>query len=119
MDDQLESLRAAIERSRAAAGRRWLCPLKLKSRVAAYIGERRLAGASIEAIALDLAVSESSVSRWVARVQASQARAQLREVHIDDAEAAPACAGMVLVTPGGYRLEGVSEAMALRLLREL
>jgi len=118
MDEEQEVLREAIDQSRAAGRGRWCCPQELRSRIATYGGRRRMAGASLAVIATEIGVSESSVARWATSPAPEPTAVQLREVQVDCAESTGS-AGMVLITPRGYRLEGVSEAVALRLLREL
>jgi hypothetical protein len=74
-----------------------------------------IVGVSLERIATDLGVCEASVSRWVSPV-ATTGKRKLIEVAMTSGLQAQ---GLVVVTPRGYRLEGVSEGLALRLLREL
>jgi hypothetical protein len=110
-----EVLRGEIDRSRAEQGGRWRCPGELRQRLTAHIRERRGEGVSLERIATDLGVCEASVSRWVSPV-ATTGKRELIEVAMTSGVRAQ---GLVVVTPRGYRLEGVSEGLALRLLREL
>ena len=118
MDDQCRILREAIERVRA--GRlRWRCPPGLRSEVVAFARERHSRGVSVAKIARDLDLSVNGLSRWLRSVDKELESAQrgFREVRI---QPEPSSAGvLVLVTPRGFRLEGLSENQALRMLREL
>lgn len=112
MDDRSRSLREAIERSRAGKSR-WRCPQGLRSEIVALARERRSSGEGLARIARDLGLSESGLSRWL-RLSANVG---FREVRL---RPEPSASGnLVLVTPRGFRLEGLSESLALRLLREL
>jgi len=76
-------------------------------------------GMALAEIGGALGVSESSLGRWVTaeRAGSGQEGAGMREVKI----AAPVAgaASVALVTPRGYRVEGLDIEGALRLLQEL
>ena len=63
MNDRLQELREAIERSRSGKSR-WRCPSSLRSEIASYVGLVRESGVSWSKIAESLSVSEGSLSRW-------------------------------------------------------
>jgi len=111
MDDRCRSLRDAIAQSRVGT-RRWQCPPGLRSEAVALARERQTSGEGVGRIAKDLGLSESGLSRWL-----RSAESGFREVRIRPEPSSTA--GLVLVTPRGFRLEGLSEALAVRLLREL
>lgn len=111
MDDRGRSLRESLENSRAGKNR-WRCPQDLRSEVVGYARDRRAEGDGVSKIAGDLGLSESGLSRWLRPAQSG-----FREVRIRPESSSPA--GLVLVTPRGFRLEGLSASVALRLLREL
>ncbi len=111
MDDRSKSLREAIERSRAGKSR-WRCPQGLRSEVVAFTRERQTAGEGVAKVARDVGLSESGLSRWLRLADGG-----FREVRIRPES--PASGDLVLVTPRGFRLEGLNEDLALRLLREL
>lgn len=112
MDDRCRCLREAIERSRAGKSR-WRCPQGLRSEVVALARERRAAGEGLARIARDLGLSESGLSRWLR----PSGDTGFREVRLGPESSSSG--DLVLVTPRGFRLEGLSEGLALRLLREL
>ena len=111
MDDRCRSLRKAIAQDRAGK-KRWQCPPGLRAEAVALARERQARGEGVERIAKDLGLSESGLSRWL-----RSAEGRFREVRIRPEPLATEA--LVLVTPRGFRLEGLSEALALRLLREL
>ena len=110
MDDRGMELRAALEQIRVGRTR-WRCPAGLRSEVVGYVGERRSKGERIGRIAWDLGLSEPTLIRW-----GQAASGRFREVQVAD----PAMTSSVLclVTPRGYRLEGLTERQAIRILRE-
>lgn len=112
MDDRGKLLREAIERSREGQVR-WRCPAGLRSEVLSYARERQASGDGIGRIAADLGVSESGLSYWL-----RSAASRFRAVRIASGAVA-ASKSLVLVTPRGYRLEGLDGTLALELLREL
>jgi len=111
MDDRYRSLREAIERSRSGKTC-WQCPQGLRSEVVALARKRQAGGEGVGRIARELGLSESGLSRWL-----RSADGGFREVRIRP-ESSPA-GDLALVTPRGFRLEGLSETLALRLLQEL
>lgn len=114
MTSDSSELREAITRSRAGQIR-WRCPRPLRARIVAFTQQRQQAGISIEKTARELGVSASGLTRWL---QAGEPR--LRPVRIAEAPTeSPSPDSLVLVTPGGYRLEGLSPASAADLLRRM
>ena len=112
MTSDSSELREAITRSRAGQIR-WRCPAPLRTRIVAFTRERQQAGMSIETTARELGVSASGLTRWL---QAGEP--QLRPVRLAEAPLQPSDS-LILVTPGGYRLEGLSPASAADLLRRM
>ena len=105
-------LRKAILQSRAGQ-HRWRCPVPLREKVVAFTRERRQAGVSVEKIAQELGLSASGLSRWL-----NAGEPRLRPVRITEAPS-KSSDSLVLVTPEGYRLEGLGPASAADLLRRL
>ena len=112
MTSDSSELREAITRSRAGQIR-WRCPPPLRAKIVAFTRQRQQTGMTIEKTARELGVSASGLTRWL---QAGEPR--IRPVRIAEAPA-PLQDSLVLVTPGGYRLEGLSPASAADLLRRL
>jgi hypothetical protein len=83
-------------------------------RVAAlhYLARRKREGASTEQAASELGVSGWSLCRWS---RASSVR--LRRVEV--VESAEEATSLTLVTPRGYRIEGLSEEGLVRLVEHL
>lgn len=104
-------LREAITRSRAGQPR-WRCPARLRAEIVEFTQARRREGVSVMKVARELGMSESGLSRWL-----QKGRARLRPVRVIEE---PSGRGhLVLVTPGGYRLEGLSASCAADVLRRL
>ena len=112
MTQTTESLRAAITRSKAGQ-KRWICPPDLKKEIVRHVRAGREAGAQVKTLAGELGVSQSGLERWLR--DAAQGFRPVRLVE----EPAPGTESIVLLTPGGYRLEGLSPRSAAELLRHL
>lgn len=107
----VEELREAIAESRNGQSR-WRCPTELREEVVSYAKNRRSAGESVVQMAQKLGMSESGLNRWLQKVAGT-----LRPVRVVDTLASQD--QLVLVTPTGYRLEGLSVTCAVDLLRRL
>ena len=116
MEERQTELRSAIDRVRG--GRiRWSCPRSLKSEINSYMIECREAGMTVSEVAGELGVSATSLDRWSAEEQNGKASPGLKPVKVS--KQTPGHAGLVLITPRGYRVEGLTIETTLRLLREL
>lgn len=112
---RLTEVRRALEG--LERGRTTRIPDAVRKRVLAYAGEQRAAGRSWKAIGAELGVSASALQRWAKKAGLGpRGLARVRVV----AEAAPAEeATVVLITPRGYRLEGLSVEQAVQALGTL
>ena len=124
MDESVDGVGRRLREAIAGLGRHRTQPLPqaLHAEVERYAALRRRAGASWRTIAESVGVSASSLQRWGARERSSAVRAGLRRVRVRREEAAGqaiASATLVLISPAGFRLEGLGVAQALELLREL
>lgn len=105
-------LQEAITQSRAGQFR-WRCPVPLREEIVQYTRDRQRDGMSVVKVARELGLSESGLSRWL-----NAGKPRLRPVRVSAALPVQD-SGLVLVTPGGYRLEGLNSASAAELLRRL
>lgn len=113
MAQNTSELREAITQSRAGQVR-WRCPEPLREKIVEYARQRQGAGLSVLKVAQELGLSSSGLARWL-----NGRKSQLRPVRVAEVPSVSASAPLVLVTPGGYRLEGLSTASAAELLRRL
>ena len=101
--------------------KKWRCPPKLRSRIVEYAMLHRDQGRPIGDIAAGLGLVESTVARWLRR-GVSEGEAGFRPVAIvasEEAPAVPAPANLRLVTPHGYRVEGLDVNTLAYLLQVL
>lgn len=98
--------RARLE-NRGRSGKRRRYSRNLQAEAVAYLRERTKGGASTEAVASELGVSGWSLIRWRRGLRAGGS-SSLRPVEVvpDVAEAAKSST-VTLVTPDGYRVEGL------------
>ena len=114
MDDRSMALREAIDRARQK-GPRWRCPGQVRAEAVAYTLEQRSAGETMAEVSRRLGIAESSLTRWV-RQEADRSAPAFRKVSVSRRQTG---AGLVLVTPRGYRVEGLSVAATVELLSQL
>jgi transposase-like protein len=113
MRDQ-EARRLLREFAARERGRGKPYPAALRERATRWARRQAEGGASLRAIATTLGVHSESVRRWL---QGTTAAATLVPVEV---VAGPAEAGtVVVVSPAGFRVEGLSVAAAAALLREV
>jgi transposase-like protein len=118
MDPRIEELRHTIAAERSSwPGRRWRASQTLRARVVATVEDERAQGRSLGHIAVALGLHISVLRRWLRR-RASESTAAPTFRHVTlRAPGWPSTSGLVLVTPGGFRLEGLDLPTALTLLQ--
>jgi transposase-like protein len=100
--------------------KKWRCPLELRSRIVEYARSCREQGWTVGDIAAGLGLVESTLARWLRR-GAAELQPGFRPVAIvasDDRASSPAAA-LRLVTPHGYRVEGLDADTLAYLLQVL
>ena len=111
MKTNYTELRDAIISSRMGQTR-WRCPAELRAEIVDFTQARQREGVSVMKVAKALGMSASGLKRWLPKGQG-----RLRPVRV--CEEASSRDQLVLVTPGGYRLEGLSASCAADVLRRL
>src|SRR5215470_14644974 len=86
-------------------GRGGRIPGTLRRDITAYARERRRAGASLDVLARETGVSPETVRRWL-----GEARATRELVPVEVVADAIEGNGLVVVSPRGYRIEGLDIA---------
>jgi hypothetical protein len=116
MDDQIRRLRSRLEalsRGRAPRGVRY--PVELRAEVVGLAREAHGAGMGAGTLATQLGLASGTITRWGRHVP----RQRLRRIRI--APTLPAVmsrpSAPVLVTPQGWRIEGLDVATLLRVLQ--
>lgn len=116
MDRELVELRRAVsDLGPKRPGRR--IPAALRVRLVALVRERQGAGASLRDLADSLGLSTETLTRWMATRPAALERGAERPLPVV-VTSSPAAA-LTLVTPGGFRVEGLSVASVAELLARL
>jgi len=100
---------------------RWRCPRDLRRRVVTYARRRHAAGWTWEDVARELGVACSALRRWVEAGEEERPGAlvpvSVRGLAIPGSGRTGST--LTLVSPAGYRLEGLDLASAAKLLEEL
>lgn len=128
--EQGTRLRAEIERIKARAGKAHF-PLGLRRSVVAWYQARRAEGVSTPSLCREIALSSTTVRRWIATTSVAGPQAAAHEVAprflaltLPAAAPAPHAAASLasplrVVGPHGLRIEGLDVATLAELLRRL
>jgi len=118
MDQELIELRRELARVERGRGRRY--PEQLRVRVTQWTHVQRQRGASWQAIGRRLKIAAESLRRWtMADMQREPALVPVEVVADADDEAAGPGQQLRVVTRGGHRIEGLSLADVVELVRVL
>jgi transposase-like protein len=113
MDEKLRAFRKRAREENRGSEKRRRYSRELREEAVAYVARRKRAGASVERIASELGVSSVSLSRWSRARENSVSLVPVEIVANDERSC------LSLLTPRGYRVEGLSEASAVRLVERL
>ena len=114
MEQKAEKFRN--QSKQANQGRRrpgWRYTPELRKLALSYLEECRRKGIGPTEAARNLGVSEVTLQRWFKESKGNGSLKQVEVVEMDSAN------DFVLLTPTGYRVEGLSEESLLRLLGQL
>lgn len=115
ISDEANKLRVDIVRCGTSHGRRY--PAGLREQILAFIEHAKSAGMPVSESCRRLGISSKQLSNWRAAVRAAETQ-ELVPVQLSE-EDAPQREQLALVAPSGFRLEGISIAQALELMRAL
>lgn len=116
MEDSLKQRAALAVRSLGKRGRTARIPDPVRRAVVAYAERARADGRSWKVISHEVGLSASLLVRWH-RGPRKAAPRNLVPVRI--AAPAPTQPRLVLVTPGGHRIEGLDTTAVIELLRQI
>ncbi len=123
-DQELRELRRELAGLERGPGKYY--PDELRTRIAAWARRRIARGESVSGSALALALDRRTLSTWLQRRggDAGREREQVEPtgtalVPVEIVEALPAPTTITLVSPSGYRLEGLTVDDAVRALARL
>ena len=118
MDRELVSLRRELARIERGRGRRY--PEQLRARVTRWTRGRRQQGESWQAIGSELKIAPESLRRWtLPDLQLQTSLVPVEVVAEADDDATVAGRQLRLITRGGHRVEGLSLADVVELVRVL
>lgn len=113
MDPELRELRRRLDSIPRGRGRR--IPVELRAQVTAWVAKHRKRGDSWSELVRKTGVSMLALQRW----SSSPARRSVMLRRVEVTEAAPAERTVTLVAPTGIRIEGVTIADVIAILRRL
>jgi len=114
MNERATEYREKLEELRSRGGGRWRTPAGLRDEIRAWALSMREAGHSTVSIAEAIQLSESTLSKWMSRREGG---GRLRRVRVEDETRVQEL--LAVVTPGGFRLEGLNVDQAVNVLRRL
>lgn len=94
-------------------------PESLRQLAVGFAAEAEAAGWTASRIARRLGVAWATLERWCSTQPTVESAGQMREVVVRDDVPALAELGPVLVTPEGYRIEGLEQGDLVEILRAL
>jgi DNA-binding transcriptional regulator YiaG len=102
-------------------------PTELRRKATAYIIKKRSTGVSWNAIGEALGISITAVKRWHQQAVEPSGRestkvfvpVRMKPTGVEDVRNKQEQTGLHLITPGGYRIEGLDAAGVIALLRDL
>ena len=113
MDHETSRLKRELARVEKGRGKRY--PAELRVRVVRWAQRRRAAGASWQQLKRELGQRFDTVRRWCTTSKTPTTRVLLTVSVVTEQSSARSVA---LVSPSGFRLEGITLAEAAALLRE-
>jgi transposase len=116
LDRELRALRRRLDKITRGRGRRY--PVAVRERVQAWVGKRLAGGARWEELSRELDIAAATLQHWM--TLHSAAEVALRPVDVIEAIAsstAPAARTLTIMAPSGLRVEGVTVADAIAILR--
>ena len=116
MNERAEEYRTELEELRSRGGGRWRAPADLRDEITVWAAGLRRLGHSTGAIAGVIGLSETALGRWLSL---HDEPGRLRRVQITDGPAVDGSGLLSIVTPGGYRLEGLDVDQAVTVLRRV
>lgn len=112
--DEIAALRRELARHEKGRGKRY--PADLKRRVTAYALRERNTGVTYESVAETLGLAFETVRRWCMGATGGEERApMLVPVEVVTEARSP----IAIISPSGFRLEGLEPAEAVAALRAL
>lgn len=111
MDKEAAKLRQDLSRVETGRGKRY--PKELRQRVVAWAQRRHSQGASWETIKAELGQEFDTVRRWCLAAGTSRALVPVRVLSVGAART------VSVVSPTGFRVEGLAITEAAALLREI
>ena len=115
--DEVEALRREVGKHEKGRGKRY--PIELKAKLVAYAKQRRAAGADFATIGEELGLRHKTVRQWCSEAERGSALAAVPTRAVPVEVVAEGRSSLAIVSPSGFRLEGLDMAEAVAALRAL
>ncbi len=114
--ERAAEFRSRLSELRERGAKRWRTPGPLRAEIVTWARGLQATGYGVEAIAREIALTGSTLRRWL---RAGEEEGGFRRVRLRASAKRPGSGGLALVSPGGYRLEGLSLEEAVDAIRRL
>lgn len=115
MNEKAAEYRAKLDEHRKSDGGWWRTPADLRQEITVWAAELRSSGYGTRSIAAAIQLNKTTLRRWLSQYEAGDGC--LRQIRI---EKEPFHDGsLAVVTPAGFRLEGLDVEQAITVLRRL
>ncbi|MFG0242531.1 MAG: hypothetical protein ACF8R9_07105 [Phycisphaerales bacterium JB054] len=115
--DEVEALRREVGKHQKGRGKRY--PVELKAQLVAYATQRRAAGAAFATISEELGLGHETVRRWCTKTECGSALSSAPTKFVPVEVVAEERSSLAIVSPSGFRLEGLDMTEAVAALRAL
>lgn len=114
---EIQILRRELARHERGRGKRY--DAGLKARVIAFANARRADGETFDTVAASLGLAQTTIQRWCGGVRVEDEEACSALLPVVVLESARTTNTVTLVSPSGFRLEGLELTDAVSMLRAL
>jgi transposase-like protein len=116
MIEKASGYRARLAEIRQRGGKSWSTPPALREEITAWGRGLQSSGYRVSWIAREIGLSESAFRRWL---NSGKEETGFLPVTLGSSEKVNRAENLSLVSPGGYRLEGLSLSDAIDVFRQL
>jgi transposase-like protein len=116
MIEKASGYRTRLAEIRQRGGKRWRTPIALREEITAWGRGLQSSGYAVSWIAREIGLSESALRRWL---DSGREETGFRPVRLGSSRKVNRPEKLSLVSPGGYRLEGLSLSDAIDVFRQL
>ncbi len=116
MTERASEYRARVDEIRQRGGERWRTPAPLREEITSWAQGLQSSGYAVSRIAREIGLSDSALRRWL---EPGEEETGFRPVRLGSSGKGTRREKLTLISPDGYRLEGLSLSDAIDVFRRL